>query len=159
VILGIHGVGEYVTGLAKSLYTRGFELAADPTVEVDDRGHLAFSVVGFIPDPVAADASEISLAETWHVMPDQRWRRQEYAYDLIDRPRGRRRAFHLHDRAKVEAMRGTAVHEHCDEVLGRPTCSHYLGRDLPDGHVAIALLVAAWVKPGALGCASLDCLT
>src|SRR6266498_1834526 len=70
----------------------------------------------------------------------------------------RRRAFHLHDRALARARLRSDVHEHCEEVLGETTCRHYLGRELPDGYVALDLLLAAWLEPGVLGCRELTCL-
>jgi len=158
VILGLQPIGEYVTGLAKSLYTRGFDLTANPLIETDSHGFLAVSVVAVIPSDSPQGATEISLRETWRPLPNQRWERHEYTYDLIDRPMNRRRAFHLHDRAAAEALLGAAVHEHCEETLGQPLCAHYLGRELPHGHVAIDLLMAAWTEPGVYGCAELICL-
>lgn len=158
MILRIQGIDQYVTSLAKTLYTQGYELAKVPTVEVDEAGFLTFSIVGLIPDPEVAEATELRLEEIWRRVPDQRWERREYTYDLIDRPRQRRRAFHLHDRELAEAALGAAVHEHCEEILGQATCEHYLGREMPDAYVAIDYLVAAWVEPGSLGCAALTCL-
>jgi hypothetical protein len=158
VILSAQALGEYVSGLAKATYSRGFELPSSPIIEVDRTGFLAFSITGTIPDPAAAEAAEISLDEIWRPLPGQRWERREYTYDLIDRPRRRRRAFHLHDRDLAEATFGVPVHEHCEETLGEPTCAHYLGRAMPDGYLALEFLMAAWVEPGALGCEGLRCL-
>lgn len=158
MILGLQGVGEYVTSLAKSLYSRGFEVAAKPTIDLYGSGLLAFSIIGTLPATEPEEATEISLTEMWRLLPGGRWTRAEYAYDLIDRPLRRRRAFHLHDRDIAEARYGAAVHEHCEEVLGHPRCLHYVGRELPDAHVAIDLLVAAWVEPGPFECDALVCL-
>lgn len=158
MIRGIQGVDQYVSGLAKALYTQGFDLPEVPTIELDEAGQLAFSIVGVIPDVDLAEVAEISLDEIWRPLPDRRWERREYTYDLVDRPRRRRRAFHLHDRDLAEAELGTVVHEHCEEIFGQPTCQHYLGRELPNGYLAIDHLVAAWVEPGPLGCAALTCL-
>lgn len=157
MILTPHSLNEYIVSLAKSLHTRGFELAEGPVAEVDRDGLVAFSITAFISDLDLATA-EIDLDEIWRPLPDGRLRRLEYAYDLIDRPRRRRRAFHLHDRDLAEASLGTAVHEHCEEILGQPDCAHHVGRELPDAHVAIDLLVAAWIEPAELGCSSLICL-
>ena len=158
MILGLQAIGEYVTGLAKSLYTRGFDLTTNPLIETDSRRFLAVSVVAVIPSYSPRGATEISLRETWRPLRNQRWERHEYTYDLIDRPMNRRCAFHLHDRDAAEPMLGAAVHEHCEETLGQPLCAHYLGRELPQGHVAIDLLMAAWTEPGVYACAGLICL-
>ncbi|MBA3435724.1 MAG: hypothetical protein H0X20_02295 [Chloroflexi bacterium] len=158
MILVAQAIGEYVSGLAKATYSRGFELPANPIIEIDRAGFLSFSISGSLPDPAAAESAEISLDEIWRPLPGRRRERREYTYDVIDRPRRRRLAFHLHDRDLAEATFGVAVHEHCEETLGDPACAHYLGRELPDGYLALELLMAAWVEPDALGCERLRCL-
>jgi len=159
VILDIEGIDRYASRLAKALYTRGLELPEVPTVEIDETDLLSFSIVGFLLDRDYAEATELSLDEIWRPLPDRRWERREYTYDLIDRPRNRRRAFHLHDRERGQVRFGTAVHEHCEETLGEPTCRHYLGRALPNGYMGLDLLIAAWVEPGPLRCGDLICLS
>jgi hypothetical protein len=158
VILSTTSLNQYVIGLAKALETRGFDVEAGPVAEFDAAGHVAYSVVGALDEADDAGRTEISLDEIWHPLPERRWERREYTYDLVDRPRSRRRAFHLHDRELAEAALRTVVHEHCEERIGQPACQHYLGRELPDGYQAIDLLMAAWVEPGDLGCHSLVCL-
>jgi hypothetical protein len=158
VIQTRHALELYITGLAKALYTRGFEIPSHPTAEIDPDGTVAFSIVGAIPEPDSAVTSEIDLDEVWRPAHDDQLRRDAYAYELIDRPRGRRRAFHMHDRDAATALFGTGVHEHCEEVLGHSACDHYLGRELPNGYLAIELLIAAWLEPGQLDCSSLICL-
>jgi len=158
VILSTQSLNQYVIGLAKALGTRGFDIRGGPIAEFDESGLVVFSVTGAIADADGADPAEIILEEVWRPLAERRWERREYTYDLVDRPRGRRRAFHLHDRDLAESVWGTVVHEHCEEVLGQPTCGHYLGRELPDGYHAIELLTAAWVEPGDLDCSALICL-
>lgn len=158
MILSTQSLNQYVIGLAKALDTRGFEIHNSPIAEFDASGLVVFSVSGAVHDREGGKPAEIILEEVWRPLAERRWERREYTYDLIDRPRGRRRALHLHDRDLAESVWGTVVHEHCEEVLGQPTCGHYLGRELPDGYQAIELLVAAWVEPGNLGCSSLTCL-
>lgn len=158
MILGTASLNQYAIGLAKSLYTRGFDVPAGPVAEFDDTGHVVFGIAGRIAN-VGGDLDvEISLDELWRPLPERRWERDEYAYDLVDHGRIRRRAFHLHDRALAEARLRSVVHEHCEEVLGSPACDHYLGRALPDAHFALDLLMAAWLEPGELGRDSLVCL-
>ena len=158
MILSRASLNQYVIGLAKSLYTRGFDLTSGPAAEFDDSGHIVFGIVAVIPGSDATNDAEISLDELWRPLSEQRWERDEYAYDLIDHGRDRRRAFHLHDRSLAEAHLRSVVHEHCEEVLGAAPCHHYLGRELPDGHVALDLLMAAWLEPGTFGCSGLVCL-
>jgi hypothetical protein len=154
LILARAPLNQYVIGLAKALYTRGLDVQG-PIAEFDDAGYIVFSIVGRL---ATGDDLTISLDESWRPLPARRWERDEYTYDLIDGRAQRRRAFHLHDRALAEAHLRTVIHEHCEEVLGQPDCGHYLGREIPDGYVAIDLLMAAWLEPGPLGCSDLVCL-
>jgi len=158
VILSTQSLNQYVIGLAKALDARGFEIHGGPIAEFDASGLVVFSMTGAIADADGADPAEIILEEVWRPLAERRWERREYTYDLVDRARGRRRAFHLHDRDLSESVWGTVVHEHCEEVLAQPACGHYLGRELPDGYHGIELLTAAWVEPGDLDCSSLICL-
>lgn len=158
MILSTLSLNQYVIGLAKALGTRGFNVEGGPVADFDAAGHVAYSVVGVLDDADDGGRSEISLDEIWHPLPEHRWERREYTYDLVDRPRQRRRPFHLHDRELAEATLRAAVHEHCEEQIGQPACQHYLGRELPDGYQAIDFLMEAWVESGDLGCSSLICL-
>lgn len=158
MILATASLNQYVIGLAKALYTRGFDVPAGPLAEFDDSGYVAIDVTGILVDANGQADAEISLGELWRPLRERRWERDEYTYDLVDHGRRRRRAFHLHDRALSEARLRSQVHEHCEEVTGAATCGHYLGRELPDGFVALDLLLGAWLEPRALGCADLVCL-
>jgi hypothetical protein len=158
LILTRASLNQYVIGLAKALHTRGFDLPAGPTAEFDDSGDIVFGIHGIIESPTGIVDAEISLDELWRPLPDLRWERDEYTYDLVDHGRNRRRSFHVHDRALARARLRSAVHEHCEEVLGDVACRHYLGRELPDGYLALDLLITAWLEPGRLGCNALICL-
>lgn len=158
MILGTASLNQYVIGLAKSLYTRGFDVSIGPRAEFDETGYVVFGIGGRVLDQTGAMDAQMSLDELWRPLPARRWERDEYTYDLIDHGRKRRRAFHLHDRALSEARLRSSVHEHCEETGATPRCGHYLGREIPDGYVALDLLVAAWLEPRALGCTDLVCL-
>ena len=123
----------------------------------DHSGAIRFSIIGVTPGPTSAVDTEIVLEEIWAPSRDGQWLRREYAYELIDRARHRRRALHRHDGGLGRRL-GVSVHEHCEEELGSPRCQHYLGRELPDGYLGLELLVAAWIEPGPLGCEELTCL-
>jgi hypothetical protein len=43
------------------------------------------------------------------------------------------------------------------EVLGKPTCDHYIGLPIYSGYEALNRLLACWSDPGQLGCAELRC--
>jgi len=155
--LSRQGLNQYIVRLAESVYTRGFELPTTPAAEIDEAGYIHLSVIAVIDDKTAT--ATLNLDEVWHPLPSALWQRNEYTYDLVDRGRQRRRAFHSHDRDVAEARTGSAaVHEHCEEVLGQAECAHYIGRELPNGYWAIDLLLAAWLEPAELGCSALDCL-
>ena len=158
MILPRASLNQYVIGLAKALHTRGFDLPVGPSAEFDESGDIAFAIRGVVEGPSGSADAEITLDELWQPLPEHRWERSEYTYDLIDHGRGRRRAFHVHDRALAEARLRSRVHEHCEETLGDIACAHYLGRELPDGYVALDLLMAAWLEPDRLGCSELICL-
>ena len=158
MILTRASLNQYVIGLAKALHTRGFDLPAGPTAEFDDSGDIVLGVRGVIDGPTGIVDAEITLDELWRPLPELRWERDEYTYDLIDHGRNRRRGFHVHDRALARARLRSHVHEHCEETIGKVVCAHYLGRELPDGYVALDLLMAAWLEPGRLGCDELICL-
>jgi hypothetical protein len=157
VTFDLPALDRYVVGLAKALYTRGFELPANPSALRDPSGTLRFSILGVIPGSISGADSEIVLEEIWATARDGQWMRREYAYELIDRARHRRRAFHMHD-GGLERRLGVSAHEHCEEELGVSGCQHYVGRELPHGYLGLELLVAAWVESGPLGCDHLTCL-
>jgi hypothetical protein len=98
----------------------------------------------------------IRLAEIWAPAAIGQFHRREYAFDLIDYPRNRRRAFHGHDPDPFAREFGVLVHEHCEENLGAPDCSHYFGLPM-DGFQAIDEFTRLWSQPADLGCAGLPC--
>ena len=125
---------------------------------MDSARRASFSIAGTLPDPDAGLSAEIVLEELWRPVSGSRWERSEYTYDLIDRPTGRRRAYHLHDPDRVRALLGVAAHEHCEDVLGVSRCDRYEGVELPDAYRGIDLLVATWIDPLGPGCDALTCL-
>jgi hypothetical protein len=60
-------------------------------------------------------------------------------------------------RQRLRRSRGVLVHEHCDEILGAPTCSHYYGLPVT-AYEAIDRFLSTWSQPGPLGCAQLRCM-
>ena len=90
------------------------------------------------------------MAELWVPESDGGFRRAEYAYDFLEHPLNRRRSFHGHDPDHFGREFGVLVHEHCEEVLGAPECSHYYGLPV-DGYEAIRRFSILWGQPGSLG--------
>ena len=147
----------YVTGLATYLIRVGCELRSQPTLDVYDGGALGFDIEAALPGTGSPMAADIRLSETWRPGGTV-FDRDEYEYELVDRERRRRRAYHRHDAQAFLRRTETAIHEHCEEVLGRPECDHYSGLPVRDGYDAIERLLIAWTEPGKLGCAGLDCM-
>ena len=146
----------YVVDLATRLWTMGADLDAEPYLVPDERGALVFEITASLPDSGVPDRALLSVSERWSVV-GREFERTEYAYDLVDHPRHRRRAYHLHDADRFVAAFDVAVHEHCEERLGQPTCDHYAGDPVSDAYRGIDLLMLAWTGEP-LGCGQLRCL-
>lgn len=150
-------ITSYVGGLATYLVRVGAELRTQPTLDVYDGGVLGFDIEAVLPGAGAPHSAEIRLSESWRPH-GAAFERDEYEYELVDRERLRRRAFHRHHPETFLRRAETAIHEHCEEVLGQPHCDHCVGRPLRDGYEAIERILLAWTEPGNLGCAGLDCM-
>ena len=77
--------------------------------------------------------------------------------ELWENVLARRRAFHRHDPNRFDRAFGVVVHEHCEEILGRPACDHYFGLPV-DAYEAIERFLSSWGQPTPLGCAGLRCM-
>jgi hypothetical protein len=151
-------INRYIVAALADLESRGFEVPTLIEAQIDDEGVLSFSIQGHCPEESVARPALAVLREVWMPVGERVWRRSEYAYDLIDHPADRRRAWHMHAVDQARSVLGAAAHEHCEERLGRPACEHYRGYELSNIHVGIALIDAAWTEPGPLGCETLVCL-
>ncbi len=149
-------VASYVGGLAVYLRNLGAEVP-EPVLDRYVSGEIGFELTAALPGSDGPKPALISAQEIWNQSADGRYERVEYAYDLIDYPASRRRAFHMHDVPTYLARLGVTAHEHCEEVLGKPTCDHYLGLPVYSGYEGLNALLAAWSEPGPLGCARLRC--
>lgn len=134
----------------------GADLEGEPSLAQADDGALSFDIGASLPDAGLPQPAVLSISERWAVVGAE-YERVEYGYDLVDHPGHRRRAYHRHDEQHFLAAYEVAVHEHCEEVLGAPTCDHYAGEPVLDGYRGIDLLVRAWTDD-ALGCNELRCL-
>lgn len=142
--------------LAAILWNYGGSFAP-PTLDEYDSGEMGFRFAAALPGADAPKPAELRLAEVWAPVRPGDYRLHEYAYDFIDYPFDRRRAFHRHDPDHFVADFGVVVHEHCEERLGRPECAHYYGLPV-DAYEAIRRLLSDWGQPGPLGCRRLRCL-
>lgn len=134
----------------------GADVQGEPELLVDRNGALGYHLQALLPDSGTPDNALLHVEEVWRQAGDD-WERIEYAYELVDLPRNRRRAYHLHYADYFQAAYDVIVHEHCEEILGSPACSHYFGEPVTDGYRGIELLMLAWTEEP-LGCALLRCL-
>jgi hypothetical protein len=147
---------QYLGSLTAILWNLAVEMAV-PTLDQYRSGHLGFDLEARLPGSAVPRPATIRLAEIWAPAGISRFHRREYAFDLIDYPRNRRRAFHGHDPDHFAREFGVLVHEHCEENLGAPDCSHYFGLPM-DGFQAIDEFTRLWSQPAHLGCAGLPCM-
>lgn len=146
----------YVADVATELWSLGADLAGEPETLEDATGSLRITVQARLPDAGIPQGALIRIDETWRRRGSE-WERDEYAYELVDHPRQRRRAFHLHDAAHFAAIHHVLVHEHCEETLGSSTCHHYAGEPVSDAYAGVDRLLLAWTDDP-LGCDDLRCL-
>ncbi len=152
-----HQLRQYLGSLGAILRNYG-AIFPVPMLERYETGGLGFSFQALLPGPQAPRPPTMKLAEIWQPAGAKQFRRREYAFDFIDYPLNRRRAFHGHDPDYFAREFGVLVHEHCEERLGAPACTHYYGLPV-DGYEAIEEFARLWAQPsGALDCASLRCM-
>ena len=152
---------DYVVGLAELAERYGvvLDLATDAPIEVQvepDRT-VRFGIVGYLPDGRQPQLALIEISEKWRPGTRDEYERSAYRYELLDRGRGFRRAFHLHDEHEFVRRFGVVVHEHCESPIGHAPCPHHFGPPVRDGYRAIELLMAAWVADPP-DCIAIPCL-
>lgn len=134
----------------------GADLDGEPELVEGSSGGLSFDIWASLPDAGVPDRALVSVNERWSPCGAE-FERTAYEYDLVDHPRGRRRAYHLHDPEHFLAAFDVVVHEHCEDLLAKPLCDHYYGEPVLDGYRGIELLMLAWTEDR-LGCDQLRCL-
>lgn len=143
--------------LAAILWNHGADVEG-PFLDHHDGGAVVLRLAAHLPGRAAPRPAEIVVNEIWESTPGHRFLRTGYAYDLIDHPASRRRAFHAHDQDRLLHEFDVVAHEHCEETLGAPISGHYFGFPV-DAYEAIRGLAIAWSQPGPLGCDDLRCMT
>ena len=146
----------YLGRLAATLWNYGADFP-EPTLNPHDDGSYGIAFSATLPGASTPKPAVIELVEVWDPAGRGEYARTEYDYDFIEYPLNRRRAFHRHDEEDFLRRFGVAVHEHCEEVLGKPACKHYMGLPV-DGDEAIRLFTILWGQPGQLGCSQLRCI-
>jgi hypothetical protein len=155
-------IAEYLSDIATLLERYGVSLrfatrSDDLELLEDQSGNLSFELLGSLPDDATPARSEIAIREAFEPIGPDRNERTEYEYELVDRERDYRRAFHLRFPDWFRARYLVLVHEHCERPIGRIACDHYEGSPLKDGFAGILALVDVWTaEPPA--CAELRCL-
>jgi hypothetical protein len=125
-------------------------------LEADD-GSLSFELVGSLPDGREPALSTLELRERFQPMADARFERDRYEYELLDRERGFRRGFHLHDPDWFERRYLVVAHEHCERPIGKALCAHYHGPPIRDGYAGAVTLIDVWTDEPP-DCSTLLCL-
>lgn len=155
------GLDDYVADLAELAERYGIALSlADGdslTLEIEANGLRRVLVSGALPAGRRSGHSSVEVAETWRPVGPDSYERSAYRYELLERERDFRRAFHRHDEDLFARRYGVVVHEHCEAPIGAAPCAHPFGAPVRDGYRAIELLMSAWVADPP-HCASLPCL-
>jgi hypothetical protein len=151
----------YVADLAELLERHGVLLSSpgrggDIELLEDDRGRISFELTGGLPDGGPQPPATIEVREEF-LPVDGLYQRSRYEYELIDRERDFRRAFHLHWQEWFEASYLVVVHEHCERPIGKVWCRHYEGSPIRDGYQGVMQLMTVWADE-APDCSSLPCL-
>lgn len=141
--------------LAATLWNFGAEFPV-PALDSYDSGEVGFSFTAWLPGVDVPKAATIRIVEIWAPGPRE-FGIVEYGYDFVDYPLNRRRAFHRHSEGHFLRAFGVTVHEHCEEIVGRPACDHYYGFPV-DADEAIRRFTIVWGQPGPLGCNQLRCI-
>ena len=154
-------VDDYVSRVVELLERYGVVLmkpAPGEPVEVleADDGSLSFELIGSRPDGRVPALSTLEVRERLRPIDGELFERDGYEYELIDRERDFRRAFHLHDPEWFERRHLVVVHEHCERPLGDAACDHYEGSPIRDGYAGVTVLMDAWT--GEPGCSESRCL-
>lgn len=155
-------VAGYLAATANLLERYGVNLAfpsGSDAVELleDSSGSLSFELLGNLPSSQDAARSEMAIREGFERLGPDHYERTRYEYELVDRARDYRRAFHMHFTDWFVERYLVVVHEHCERPIGRSPCEHYEGFPVRDAFAGIVKLVELWTD-GPPDCAELRCL-
>ena len=149
---------EHVLNLADLTDRYGARIDAARDLEIlhEPGGVASFRIVATLVEASTAPPSTIEFRERWLRGSDDRYERAAYAYELLDRGRRTRRAFHLHDPDWFQRRYLVVSHEHCEYPLGHASCEHVFGPPVRDAFRGLDLLFDAWT--GGVNCSDLPCL-
>lgn len=142
-------VDDYASRLVALLERFGVVLTKPGLDEPEDLlesndGSLSFELIGSLPDGREPARSTLALRERFRPIGGARFERDRYAYELVDRERGFRRAFHLHDPDWFQRGYLVVVHEHCERPIGTALCAHHQSSPIRDGLAGAITLIDAW---------------
>lgn len=139
-------VEDHLRDVAALVERLGISIRGNADIELleDRSGGLSFELIGDLPDDRLPARSEVIVREAFEHDVDRGYVRARYEYELIDRGRGVRRAYHLHDRDWFERRFLVVVHEHCERPIGAVDCEHYEGTPVRDAFAGVLALIDAW---------------
>lgn len=152
-------VERYLLEVANLVERLGITIRGDPDIPLlEDRdGGLSFEFSGDLPDGQDPARAEIIIREAFQQDGPDRYLRARYEYELIDRERDVRRAFHLHDPDWFGRRFLVVVHEQCERPIGAVDCEHYEGTPVRDAFAGVLALIDAWTGDPP-DCSTLHCL-
>ncbi len=155
-------VAEYLLRVAALLERYGIALRlpqGTDELEIleDPAGDLSFELLGDLPDSATPSRSEIIVRERFDRVGQDQYARAGYEYEILDRERGYRWSFHLHDPEWFQREFLVVVHEHCESPIGHVSCKHYEGSPIKDAYAGVEALMDVWTGPPP-DCSRLTCL-
>ena len=161
MLLGSSDLDGYLLGVADLAERFGVVLdrprSAPLELLEDAAGRLSYELRGSLAGGARAARAQVRISEEFTPHGLDRYERSRYAYELVDRERDFRRAFHLHHPDWFEQRFLVVVHEHCERPVGQVECAHYHGAPIRDGYAGIGVLLDAWTADPP-DCAGLICL-
>jgi len=151
---------DYVADVVELLERYGAVVGPDPQpfINATPSGARWFEVRAVLQDGRTPSRSVVELREVWQPVATGSYERREYEFELLDRDRDSRRAFHLHDRDVFARVFDVVVHEHCEQPIGSSSCDHYAGQPVRDAFAGVEILIGTWVNPNEPDCDALTCL-
>ena len=130
---------------------------ADLELLEGDDGALSFEIIGSLPDGTHPARARLVIREGFQRISQDLFERWRYEYELIDRVRDFRRAFHLHSPEWFARRFLVLVHEHCERPIGMVRCERYAGPPIEDAFAGVTGLMDAWTAEPP-DCGELPCL-
>jgi hypothetical protein len=155
------GCAEYLSRVVALIERFGATLdlaeGADLELLEEDDGTLSFEIMGGLSDGTHPALARLVIREGFRRISPDLYERSRYEYELVDRARDFRRAFHLHFPEWFARQFLVVVHEHCERPIGLVDCEHYEGRPIEDAFAGVTTLMDVWTAEPP-DCGTLTCL-